>query len=298
MLGEQELARWEGHSPTHWARAWGIAELHILGRTGSTNDVAKRLAEQGAPAGTAVITEEQTAGRGRLGRRWLAPSGRALLISVVLRPPVARRSIRLPTTIPIRVGLATARAIEAVAAVTARLKWPNDVVIPGAGKVAGILCEGALGDNTDEFVIAGVGVNVNQQTEQLPEETRAHASSLAIITGAEISRARLAGALLRELAVFAHSAGEPLDSRTLADYAARDLLAGEQILVDDVPVGTAAGITSDGALAVTTSEGRRVIRGGTIRLAQNPTATAHHTTTGYPLGAAIARTDSPRGQVP
>lgn len=292
MLSGEELAHWEGHAPRHWARLWGVPELHILARVGSTNDVARQLAEHGAPPGTVVIAEEQTAGRGRMGRRWSAPYGRALLVSFIVRPPPPRRSIRVPTTIPIRVGVAVARAIEAVTNLPIGLKWPNDVVVPGAGKVAGILCEGALGDAISEYVIAGVGVNVSQTEADLPEDVRGRATSLVGATGAPVSRADLASNLMREIAGFAASAGEPLDPTMIAEYTHRDLLRGCTVMVDEEVGGTAGGINPDGALVLSAEDGPRVIRSGTVRLVDEPrihgAARAHR----YPLGTIRGSVDA------
>jgi BirA family biotin operon repressor/biotin-[acetyl-CoA-carboxylase] ligase len=283
MLGDHEVELWEGKPPQHWARVWRIPELHILDRTTSTNTVARHLADHGAPAGTAVLAEEQTAGRGRLGRSWSAPRGRALLVSVILRPPAGLRSIRIPTAIPIRVGIAAARAIEAVARTRTGLKWPNDVVIPGSGKVAGILCEGALGDRVAEYVIAGVGINVNQAEHDFPPDLRGRATSLAIVAGHGVSRAELAGVLLREIAAI-RDPGEPLDEPTLAEYSRRDVLAGQPVLVDDADAGTAAGVTADGALVTIRDGVRCVIRGGTVRVREAGGVPGRRAV-GYPPGA-------------
>lgn len=272
MLAGEELSSWEGQPTRHWAWLWRVPALHILARTASTNDVARHLAEHGAPAGTTVLAEEQTEGRGRLGRRWHAPYGRAILISVVFRPPPPRSTIRIPTTIPIRVGVAVARAIEAVAGIAAGLKWPNDVVISEAGKVAGILCEGALGDVAPEYVIAGIGINVNQSAEEL---TSPNAASLALVTGRTLNRADLTGALLHEVLPGTAAAGEPIDADALREYALRDVLHGSEILVDGTPGGTAAGITPDGTLTLLSPSGRRTtVRAGTVRIAGTDGSTA------------------------
>lgn len=265
--GLEDVARWEGESPRHWARAWRLPELHILSRVDSTNDIARRLADHGASAGTTVIAEEQTAGRGRLGRPWEAPFGKALLISFILRPPGRRDGIRLPTAVPIHVGLAVARAIEHVTGIDTGLKWPNDILVPGAGKVAGILCEGSLGDATAEYVIAGIGINVNQRLDELPADARGSATSLALVAGREVGRAALAGAVIDHVRAFAEHAGEALDDAALLAFARRDLLRGHEILVDGSPAGTARGILPDGALAVEIDGRRRIVRAGTVRLA-------------------------------
>lgn len=262
-----ELERWEGESVAHWARAWGLPELHIVARTTSTNEDARKLADLGAPGGTTVIANEQTAGKGRRGRSWLAPPGTALLLSTVLRPPRPRTTLRAPTAVPIHVGLAVARAIEAVAPVVTGLKWPNDVLVTGSGKIAGVLCEGALGASATEYVIAGIGINVNQRTAELPDGTDARATSLAIAAGREIPRAELAGALAAELGRVIRAAGEPLDDALLDEYARRDVLRGEPVIVDETIRGIPNGITREGGLRLEREGRTQTLLSGTVRLA-------------------------------
>lgn len=148
------------------------------------------LLEPDAPEGAVVVAGEQTAGRGRLGRRWLSPAGTSLLCSVQLRPPVP------PERLPELTGVAAhacAEAIEAVAGVKPGLKFPNDVLI-GERKVAGVLAEAREGR-----VVLGVGVNVNVQEDALPTEVDRPATSLLVETGRELDRAELLVELLQRL---------------------------------------------------------------------------------------------------
>jgi BirA family transcriptional regulator, biotin operon repressor / biotin---[acetyl-CoA-carboxylase] ligase len=143
-----------------------------------------------APEGALVVAEEQTAGRGRLGRRWFAPAGTSLLCSLQLRPAVA------PEHLPELTGVASRACSEAIAAVTGlepELKFPNDVLVDGR-KVAGILAEAR-----EERVVLGVGVNVNVTAEELPRELERPATSLLVETGAEVDRAGLLVELLDRL---------------------------------------------------------------------------------------------------
>lgn len=260
------LTVWEGRPVEEWRDAWGAPTLVVLDAVGSTNDVARALAEDGAPSGTAVLAEHQTAGRGRAGRRWHAPHGTALLLSVVLRPPAGQAAGQAPGAIPLRVGLAVASAAEAVAGISLGLKWPNDVVTPGARKVAGILCEAASGPG-GAFVVAGIGVNVNQRPEDFPPDVRTMATSLAAAAGREISRAELCGAILNGLREAGNRYGAPLEPRELRAIADRDLLLGRHVLVDGVPRGTAVGIAPDGALLVRDGAGEvDAVYSGTVRV--------------------------------
>lgn len=143
-----------------------------------------------APEGALVVAEEQTAGRGRLGRRWLAPAGTSLLCSLQLRPAVT------PEHLPELTGVASRACAEAIASVTRlapELKFPNDVLVDGR-KVAGILAEAR-----EERIVLGIGVNVNVPAQELPREVERPATSLLVETGAEIDRAALLVELLERL---------------------------------------------------------------------------------------------------
>lgn len=152
----------------------------------STQDI---LRGSEAPEGATVVTEHQTAGRGRAGRSWEDGASRAILVSVLLRPERRGDVAQLALV----VGLAVAEAIEAVSGCAAMLKWPNDVIVADA-KVAGILLESDGG-----AVVCGIGVNVDQGAAELPTGTKVPAGSLATATGATHDRARLLGAILEAL---------------------------------------------------------------------------------------------------
>jgi BirA family transcriptional regulator, biotin operon repressor / biotin---[acetyl-CoA-carboxylase] ligase len=140
--------------------------------------------------GTVAVVEEQSEGRGRLGRTWHAPAATSLLFSVLLRPAV--ESSRLPE-LTLVAGGAVAEAIAEVTGVNPVIKFPNDVLI-GGRKVAGILAESSEGR-----VVLGVGINVNQTLEQLPAETQTEPTSLQLVLGAPVDRARLFAAVLARL---------------------------------------------------------------------------------------------------
>lgn len=259
------LASWEGRPIEHWRDAWGVPQLVALDVTGSTNDVARALADAGAPAGTTVLAETQTAGRGRGGRRWHATAGAALLLSIVLRPRLAGTPAAAPGAIPLRIGLAVAAAAERVAGIRPGVKWPNDVVVPGMGKVAGILCEGSVaGDHA--HLVAGIGVNVNQSTPDFPPDVRPFATSLRLAAGREVSRAELAGAIIDAVRRAAGRDAAPLAPDELEALRERDALLGAPVSVDGAPLGVALGIAPDGALRVRRPDGRtEAVHTGTVR---------------------------------
>ncbi len=131
-----------------------------LDRTGSTNDVAKELANAGNPEGTVVITDEQTAGRGRLGRSWVAPAYSSVLMSLLFRPKLALEDTG---RITMAAALGTCDAVTAVTGLKPTIKWPNDILLNGR-KCAGILAEASCEENQVAYVIIGIGINVNFST--------------------------------------------------------------------------------------------------------------------------------------
>jgi BirA family biotin operon repressor/biotin-[acetyl-CoA-carboxylase] ligase len=163
--------------------------LHWFAEVGSTNDVAKRLAEEGAAHGEVVIAERQTAGRGRRGRAWASPPGGNLYFSVVLRPDLPPQ--RAPE-ITLVAAVALCHAVRR-AGVDAGIKWPNDLVV-GERKLCGILTEMAADPDRVQWVVLGAGVNLNGGLEDLPEEVRAQATSLSAERGQPVPRALFAAA--------------------------------------------------------------------------------------------------------
>jgi BirA family transcriptional regulator, biotin operon repressor / biotin---[acetyl-CoA-carboxylase] ligase len=262
------LKAWAGVPVDEWRTRWGLPLLQIHDNVGSTNDLARALADGGAPAGATVIADAQTRGRGRRAREWTAPAGTSLLLSMVLRPGAPGAE----TLLSLRLGIATARAIEAVAPVRVALKWPNDLFIDGY-KVAGILCEGAVESGRSLFLVAGVGINVSQRDDDWPDALRSTAASLQQRCGVQVGRPELAGTLIAEWLAVARRASTRLDDHEITAFGSRDLLRGQHILVDDQPAGTAQGIEPDGALRAGTPDAPRRIIAGTIRIHDRHTGT-------------------------
>ena len=153
----------------------------------STNQKARVLAEFGAPHGTLVLCDEQTAGVGRLGSQWVCAKGMGLLFSLILRPELSMQDTQKLTMMA---ALAMAQTLQAEADITPGIKWPNDIIIDGK-KVCGILTHlHALGDNVSDIVL-GVGLNVNQTAADIPADLAHKATSLRIATGSEHSRTPL-----------------------------------------------------------------------------------------------------------
>ena len=213
-------------------RRLGWPRVHLR-RTDSTNDRARGLALAGAADGTLVTAGEQTAGRGRQGRRWTGPAGAALLMSVVVRDP--------PALVSLAAGVAVAEAVGP----RARIKWPNDVLVDGR-KVAGILVEGRP---LEGWAVVGVGVNVAVALEDLPVELREAAGTLG--RGVEAIEPTLA-AVLAGLERWFEASGAELR----AAWMARDGLRGRPVAWAGGR-GTAAGIDAEGRLVVALDGGGR-----------------------------------------
>jgi BirA family biotin operon repressor/biotin-[acetyl-CoA-carboxylase] ligase len=262
---ERRAERWEGVPAAELAARWGLPAVHLYDRVGSTNDVARSLAEAGAPAGTAVLADEQVAGRGRSGRAWSSPAGLGVWLSLVLRP----QSLASPGLLPVLVGLATAEALDRfVRPSVVAVKWPNDLQLAGR-KLAGILCEASWEAAGKGFVVAGIGINVLHSADDFPAELRDVATSIRIAAGWSPPRAEVAGDVAK--AIFRRAAEPPaqLGGAMLEALARRDALAGRAVRVTGAKTltGTALGITPAGALLVRTSGGAlRTVRSGTVRL--------------------------------
>ena len=264
-IAAEPIAAWHGWSASALARRWDLALVHLFRRVGSTNDVARQLGERGAPSGTAVIAEEQVAGRGRTGRVWASPPGLGVWLSVVVRPA----ELPNPALLPLAVGLAAAGALDRFTGPEkAMLKWPNDLVV-GGQKLGGILCEAVWSGAAAAFVVVGIGINVQHSEADFPGELRPHATSLRLVSGREQCLLEVAGALARAVVAVGQHPPAMLDSKHAAELRARDALRGREITIDGVPCGTALGIAADGALLVRTPEGdTRSVRTGTVRPAE------------------------------
>ena len=227
---------------------------------GSTQDLARRLAQAGAAEGTVVLAGRQTAGRGRLGRSFISPRG-GLYFTVVLRP--ALEQLR---PLPIVAALAVARGLERVAGLRTALKWPNDVLV-GGRKICGILVESELMGQAVSYALVGIGVNVNTDMAAYPE-IAAIATSVTAEAGRSVSREALAVAVLSELEALylAVQSGR----RVQDEWRARLETLGRQVCVTSgqtVEEGLAEDVDGDGSLILLRPDGSRVsIAAGDVTL--------------------------------
>jgi BirA family biotin operon repressor/biotin-[acetyl-CoA-carboxylase] ligase len=231
--------------------SFGEPHLHFE-TLDSTNRLAKEQADAGAMSGTTITAAAQTAGRGRQGRAWIAPPGGALLMSVIVRPLEARHRVA-----SLAAAVAVAETCEALAGVTATIKWPNDIWID-ARKVAGILIEARPErDPERSWMVVGVGLNTSLDVDELPDEFRARSASL----GLDPETDALTPLLTR---LHANLLAEP--QATIEAWRARDALAGRRIAWDKGE-GVAGGIDDDGNLIARLGDGSSVtLRAGEVHL--------------------------------
>jgi BirA family transcriptional regulator, biotin operon repressor / biotin---[acetyl-CoA-carboxylase] ligase len=283
-----------GHAPGHaWARDLGVPLVEFHRSLPSTSDRLRDMARAGAQPFTTVVSESQTAGRGREGRLWRSAPGAGLWMSVLLPLPPGGP----PGVTPLAVGVAVAEALEALGIEQVRLKWPNDVLVQRR-KVAGILCEVAHGpDGGSVGIIAGVGVNL---LDPGPNDDAAGLRPGWVAESLGAGRVPEVAELARLLIAGMRGVADPPPDRLVGalreQWEARDLLAGRWVVVSGgggaAQVGRAVGVSEDGALLVRPEGDRGAdgdpelleIRGGSVRLESSPGAEPRPVTRGASEG--------------
>ncbi len=238
--------------------------LHWFEEVGSTNDIAKRLADDGAAHGEVVVAEAQTAGRGRRGRVWASPTGRNLTLSIILRPDLP------PSRAPELTLVASVALCQAVrqAGVPAGIKWPNDLLAHGR-KLAGILTELAAEPDRVQWAVLGIGVNVNVRAEEFPAELRDIATSLAMERGELVPRALFAAAVLSSLEEWLDRHAEDGFPPVREAWRAMSITLGREVRVrasDRDLEGVAEDVDEAGALLVRTPAGLERVLAGDVEL--------------------------------
>ncbi len=237
----------DGHP---WSRT-----VRVLDSVDSTNNLAKKQAREGAPAGTVIIADRQSAGRGRLGRDFLSPGGVGIYFSVILRPGCPPQQLMHLTC---AAAVAMADATEAACGFRPGIKWTNDLVV-GSKKLCGILTELSVSPSTGlvDYAVVGIGINCRQKPEDFDESIRNMACSVEMVTGKAMDRNILAAEMIRAMS--------RLDARLLTEKSAileayrRDCITlGRQISVVrglSIRHGTARGVDEEGALVVDFDDG-------------------------------------------
>jgi BirA family biotin operon repressor/biotin-[acetyl-CoA-carboxylase] ligase len=251
--------------------AWLARDIRYFDRTDSTNRVALELAREGAEHGTTVVAEGQTAGRGRLGRSFFSPPYLNLYTSIVLRPRLS--TAEAPSWI-----LATATAVASAVAdsvndpESVEIKWPNDVLLRGL-KTSGILMELGAEASRVAFLVLGIGVNLNVDRDDFPEEFRHSATSLASHSGARIDRVAFAQRLYQHLERALDRCAASGFEALRPDFEARFRMPGRRVrvveLAGDEIEGVALGVAPNGALTVRRDDGSEVqVIAGDVTLAK------------------------------
>jgi BirA family biotin operon repressor/biotin-[acetyl-CoA-carboxylase] ligase len=230
-------------------------QLHYYEKIGSTNDEAFRLGLAGAPEGTALIANSQSAGKGRMQRVWHSPAGSNIYTSIILRPEIT--PARTPH-ISILAGVAVAEVLESYCPDRIKLKWPNDVLIDEK-KVCGILSQIKTAASEVDFIVLGIGINVNISYSQFPKEICSLATSLAIETGREISRQELIIRLYENLAKWYKQLLQDGFGRIKEKWLSMSPMIGKTVQVmfqEETVSGKAIGLDEDGSLILLAAENK------------------------------------------
>ncbi|CAG35529.1 biotin--[acetyl-CoA-carboxylase] ligase [Desulfotalea psychrophila] len=237
-----------------------MSQIIRIAETASTNILAKEYARAGADHGSAIIAENQTAGRGRLGKQWQSIRGTGLYCSIIIRPQQLPRTEYHKLTLV--TGLAVALSLEFLTAKSFQLKWPNDVYYKGVGKCAGILCESVLGTNPrSDYLIAGIGINVNTRQEEFDAEVAGRAGSLFSITGEELCIDHVFNSVYEQILAQVDEFFSGNFSSILSQWRQRDMLAGRKscwlTMAGESVEGIAEGVSSSGQLYIRDASGER-----------------------------------------
>ncbi len=232
-------------------------KLMFYDRVESTNDLAKAMALEGAENGTVIIAEEQTSGRGRMGRKWLSPPSSNLLFSLLLRPDLYTEKV---FTLTMLLALSTVEAVETQTGVNAMIKWPNDIYVQDR-KLAGILTEFSVTGNRLNHVILGIGINVNWDPEEATDSHMLYpATSLMREAGHTVSREFLLINILSAYETHYMDVSRNGPARVQELWNKRSMLTGRNVSVEisnnEVINGTAIGIDEKGALLVSDINGQ------------------------------------------
>lgn len=240
--------------------------IHYLEETPSTQEIARKLAADGAPQGTVVIAERQSAGRGRMGRQWHSPPGVNLYMTVILKPRVSMGEV---ARLSLVAGVAVAEALEGVAPGIVQLKWPNDVWLKRR-KAGGIIAEAvAAQSGAVESVLLGIGLNLNLSPAHIPPELRDRATSVLAASGQPCDRLAVANSLFLKLD------SRYMETETYGFAAVREVwerysaLTGKRVTVVDARTreqGVVTGIDTDGALLLANGDITRRIVAGDVTL--------------------------------
>ena len=243
---------------------WAGKTVHFARETDSTNLWIKRLAKEGASEGTLALAEFQSAGRGRLGRSWEVPEGTSVMMSILLRP---KFEPQYAPTLTLVMGMAVAKAVKSLG-FDVSIKWPNDVVVSHK-KICGILTEMGVRDGKIDYAVIGVGINVN--IKEFPEEMADKATSLYLESGKEFDRSQIPGLVMEAFEEYYEKFAATCDLSGLKEEYESILANYNQpvrVLAKEPYEGVARGITDGGELLVEKTDGTIVaVSAGEVRFA-------------------------------
>jgi len=238
-------------------------KIYTFNTIDSTNNCAKAVAGCGAQEGTIIIAEKQTAGRGRLGRNWQANPDENLMFSIVLRPRVEPEALNL---LPLYVAVCVAQAVEQLTNLQVECKWPNDLLI-NKKKFAGILIEASVKQNIVEFVVIGVGVNVNQQ--KFEGELQIKATSLRLAMGRDVDRVTLFREILSTLEANYKTVNSDGFQSIVPSWLSHSSIINKQIRVSQqgtVISGIVKGLSTEGGLVLQTENSEKTLFAGDVTI--------------------------------
>jgi BirA family transcriptional regulator, biotin operon repressor / biotin---[acetyl-CoA-carboxylase] ligase len=248
-------------------RVMGRQAVRVLQETDSTNLQAKIMAGRKAAEGTLIVADAQTLGRGRRGRTWHSPPGRNIHASLILRPKLAPSQAPQVT---LMAAVALARTLEVSAALDAKIKWPNDVMV-GGKKIAGILTEISTDMESVDYVVVGFGINVNMRKSEMPQALRPIATSILMEKGTETSRAHLLCTLMENIEAAYDLLNDQGFGPVMQQWRSMTDIIGQRVCVDVMGrrhTGTVEAVDDDGVLILKDNQGvlHRILSGDVTRL--------------------------------
>ncbi|VBB06414.1 transcriptional repressor c-terminal [Lucifera butyrica] len=240
-------------------------QIHYFTDVHSTNNEAKRIAMADAPEGTIVVAEAQNRGRGRMSRGWFSPFAKGIWFSVILRPPFSPAEAPKCT---LMAAVAVSSAIQQVTGVACGIKWPNDILYQGK-KIVGILTEMSAEIDVINYIVIGIGINVNIGQEEFPAEISGLSTSLAIEAGRKISRLDLLTAILQQLESLYTGVLANGFASVLGEWRSHSITLGQNVEVLGGTgnfTGIAVDIDNDGALLIQTGSGVEKVLAGDVSI--------------------------------
>jgi len=230
-------------------------ELFHFDEIDSTNNYAKKIANEGCPHGTVIVAERQTMGRGRVGRQWQSDNSGGLWFSIVVRPDMEPERVQVIT---LAASVAVVEGIRKELGVNCGIKWPNDIIL-NSSKLGGILTELSAEPGHVNYIVVGIGINVNQSLSDFDIELQNKATSIFISTGKQCSRVKLLGSILRSFEEIYCTLLEGRAEEIINKWNSYSVTIGKEvkIFIKNIEyIGTAQSIASDGKLVVKCKDGK------------------------------------------